>query len=149
MNWLFCLKWDPCELQERREKGVFRAAHPHTPFLGQCPPGLMIINWKNFLNQICSRTIFEMHTAPRACLLYAPGAVCFLNMILEHIKLRMFFKITLIILKIKMVQDIKVLMVQDIKVLMVQDHIVLDHKSRSKSQKSTSLWVWGTSGSGW
>ena len=38
MNWLFCLKWDPCELQERREKGVFRAAHPHTPFLGQCPP---------------------------------------------------------------------------------------------------------------
>ena len=34
-----CLKWDPCELQERHEKGVFRAAHPHTPFLGQCPPG--------------------------------------------------------------------------------------------------------------
>ena len=33
-----CLKWDPCERQERREKGVFRAAHPHTPFLGQCPP---------------------------------------------------------------------------------------------------------------
>ena len=29
----FCLKWDSCELQERREKGVFRAAHPHTPFL--------------------------------------------------------------------------------------------------------------------
>ena len=39
VNWLFCLKWDPCERQERREKGVFRAAHPHTPFLGQCPPG--------------------------------------------------------------------------------------------------------------
>ena len=39
MNWLFCLKWDPCELQERREKGVFRAAHPRTPFLGHCPPG--------------------------------------------------------------------------------------------------------------
>ena len=38
VNWLFCLKWDPCERQERREKGVFRAAHPHTPFLGQCPP---------------------------------------------------------------------------------------------------------------
>ena len=33
------LKWDPCERQDRREKGVFRAAHPHTPFLGQCPPG--------------------------------------------------------------------------------------------------------------
>ena len=29
---LFCLKWDLCELQERHEKGVFRAAHPHTPF---------------------------------------------------------------------------------------------------------------------
>ena len=38
MNWLFGLKWDPCERQERREKGIFRAAHPHTPFLGQCPP---------------------------------------------------------------------------------------------------------------
>ena len=38
VNWLFCLKGDPCERQERREKGVFRAAHPHTPFLGQCPP---------------------------------------------------------------------------------------------------------------
>ena len=37
-NWHFCLKWDPCELQEGREKAVFRAAHPHTPFLGQCPP---------------------------------------------------------------------------------------------------------------
>ena len=32
---LFCLKWDPCELQERHEKGVFRVTHPHTPFLGQ------------------------------------------------------------------------------------------------------------------
>ena len=41
MNWLFCLKWDPCERKERREKGVFRAAHPHTPFLGQCPPGIL------------------------------------------------------------------------------------------------------------
>ena len=38
VNWLFCLKWNPCERQERREKGVFRAAQPHTPFLGQCPP---------------------------------------------------------------------------------------------------------------
>ena len=32
------LEMGPCELQERREKGVFRAAHPRTPFLGQCPP---------------------------------------------------------------------------------------------------------------
>ena len=36
----FCLKWDPCELQERHEKGVFRATHPRTPFLGQYPPGI-------------------------------------------------------------------------------------------------------------
>ena len=40
MNRLFCSKWDPCELQEKHEKGVVRAAHPHTTFLGQCPfPG--------------------------------------------------------------------------------------------------------------
>ena len=38
VNWSFCLKWDPCELHERCEKGVFRAAHPHAPFLGQSPP---------------------------------------------------------------------------------------------------------------
>ena len=41
VNWLFCLKWDPCELQERRGKGVSRAAHPHTPFLGQCTRGAL------------------------------------------------------------------------------------------------------------
>ena len=49
VNWLFCLKWDPCERQERREKGVFRAAHPHTRFLGQCPPpppGTLIVPFK-------------------------------------------------------------------------------------------------------
>ena len=34
---------EACELQERRENGVFRAAHPHTPFLGQCPPGTELI----------------------------------------------------------------------------------------------------------
>ena len=26
-------------IQERRENGVIRAAHPHTPILGQCPLG--------------------------------------------------------------------------------------------------------------
>ena len=44
VNWLFCLKWNPCELQERREKGVFRAAHPHTPFLSQCPPVSLVFS---------------------------------------------------------------------------------------------------------
>ena len=34
-----------------------------------------------------------MHTAPGVCLLYAPGAVCFTNMVLEHIYLTIFFKI--------------------------------------------------------
>ena len=32
------LKRGSCELRVRHEKGVFKAAHPHTPFLGQCPP---------------------------------------------------------------------------------------------------------------
>ena len=36
-----------------------------------------LIIWKKFLSQICSNTIFEMHTTPRACLLYALWAVCF------------------------------------------------------------------------
>ena len=65
-----------------------------------------IHNLKEFLSHICSRTIFEMHThcsssmfaiftAPGAlaCLLYAPGAVCFSSMVLEHIYPRIFFKI--------------------------------------------------------
>ena len=39
-------------------------------------PGPLII-WKDFLSQICSRTIFKMRTAPGACLLYALGAVYF------------------------------------------------------------------------
>ena len=37
--------------------------------------------------------LFEMYTAPEACLLYAPVAVCFLNMVLEHIWPRIFVKI--------------------------------------------------------
>ena len=36
-----------------------------------------INNLKNFLCHICSRTIFKMYTALEACLLCAPGAVCF------------------------------------------------------------------------
>ena len=52
--------------------------------LGPYGPGPLII-LKNILSQICSRTIFEMHAAPGACLLYAPGAVCFSNMVLAHI----------------------------------------------------------------
>ena len=32
----FCLKWESYELWERPGK-FFRAAHPHTPFVGQCP----------------------------------------------------------------------------------------------------------------
>ena len=59
-----------------------------------------------------------MHTAPGACLLYAPGAACFSNMVLEHILLK---------------YSSRLLMVQDHKVLMV--NMVLDHKSRPKGQK--------------
>ena len=42
VNRLFCLKWDPCEPQERHEKRVFRVAHPHVPFLGRCPRGFTL-----------------------------------------------------------------------------------------------------------
>ena len=77
------LKWN-----RPLEKEAFWRFSPPEPY----GPGPFII-WKNFLNQICFKTIFEMHTAPGACVLYAPGSVCFLNMVLEHIKLRIFFKI--------------------------------------------------------
>ena len=40
-----CLKWDPCELQERREKGVFRAAHPPYPLSRSLPSGLISPLW--------------------------------------------------------------------------------------------------------
>ena len=36
------LNWGSCERQERREKGILRAAHPHTPFqVSAPPPGLV------------------------------------------------------------------------------------------------------------
>ena len=64
VNGLFCLKWDPCKLQERPEfeKGVFRAAHPHTHFLGQCPPQGLESNCVKlpitcFLQNMISKTI--------------------------------------------------------------------------------------------
>ena len=47
------------------------------------PEALMI--WKNVLSQICSRTIFEMHTALKAYCKHAHGAVCTQIMLLEHI----------------------------------------------------------------
>ena len=66
---------------------------PYSPGpLGPYGSGPFII-WKNFLSKLCSMTIFEMHTASRACLLYASGAVCFLDMVLKHIWLRKFFQI--------------------------------------------------------
>ena len=55
---LICLKWDPCERQERHEKGVFRAAHPHTPLLGQCPPPPDSEVWTKDL-----KLTFARHTA--------------------------------------------------------------------------------------
>ena len=44
--------------------------------LGPYGPGPFIIQ-KNFLGQIRSRTIFEIHSAPGACLLYAPMQYAF------------------------------------------------------------------------
>ena len=52
-----------------------------------------LIIWKNILSQICSRIIYEMHTAPGACSKYVPGAVYIQIMLLEHILLRIFFQI--------------------------------------------------------
>ena len=59
---------------------------------GPYGPGPLII-LKNFLSQICSRTIFEKHTAPGAYSKHASRAVCISNMVLEHIWLRKFFQI--------------------------------------------------------
>ena len=36
--WTDSFAWNGTLVLERCEKGVFKAAHPHTPFLGQCPP---------------------------------------------------------------------------------------------------------------
>ena len=80
-------------------------------------PGPLII-WKNILSQICSRSIIWMHTIPWASLLYAPGAVCILSMVLEHIWLRIFFQI----INGPWSYGLK--------------HMVQEHKSMSKSQKS-------------
>ena len=59
---------------------------------GPDDPG-SLIGWKNILSQICSRIIFKMHTAPRACGQYAQGAVYMQIMLLDHIWLRIFFQI--------------------------------------------------------
>ena len=56
---------------------------PGPAALGPYDPGPLI--WKNILSQICSRIIFEMHTAPGVCSKYAPGAMCIQIMLLEHI----------------------------------------------------------------
>ena len=87
------------------------------------------IIWKSFPSQLCFRTIFEMHTAPGACLLYAAGAVCFSNMVLEHMQLRIFFKIYKWSL--------------DHRVLMLQAGMVLDNKSRliSRGQNLKRAWI--------
>ena len=39
--WTDSFAWNGILASGRRgvKRGVFRAAHPHTPFLGQCPPG--------------------------------------------------------------------------------------------------------------
>ena len=68
-------------------------------------PGAVLIS--------CSWSIFEINTAPGACLLYAPGAVLISNMVPEHIWLRYSSRLS-----------------------MVQDHMVQDQSIGSKSHKS-------------
>ena len=68
MNWLSCLKWDPCEMQERRAKGVFRTKHPHrpTPFLNQCPTEISLSSFKLYCPAAmfkCIRTPFNLKSA--------------------------------------------------------------------------------------
>ena len=65
-----------------------------------------------------------MHTALAACLLYAPGAVYFLDMVLEHIWLRIFFKTN------------NGTGPYGPGAYFIQDHTVLGHKSRPKSQQN-------------
>ena len=60
MNRHFGLKWDPCELKARRKKGVFRAAHLHTHFLGQCPPPITVQN----ISENISQAIFILGITP-------------------------------------------------------------------------------------
>ena len=78
-------------------KGIFKlTVYVHTPL---CIPFLEIlastygpglyargpfIIWKNILSQICSRTIFEMHTAPEAYSKHASEAVCTQMMLLDQ-----------------------------------------------------------------
>ena len=54
--WTDSFAWnagDPRKLQERREKGVFRAAHPHTPFLGQWAAGCVFCPWARVSRPRC------------------------------------------------------------------------------------------------
>ena len=53
----------------------------------------MLIIWKNILSQICSRTLFEIHTALGAYSKHAPGAVYTYIMLLEHIGLKALLQI--------------------------------------------------------
>ena len=97
-----------------------------------------IHNLKEFSKSNISRTIFEMYTAPGACLLYAPGAGCFSNMLLERYAFQIWSWSIFDLensFRLLMIQNHKVLMFQD---HMVQDHIILDHKSRPKSPKRHS-----------
>ena len=77
--------------------------------LGPYGPGPLLI-WKSFPSQMCSRTIFEMHTVREACLLYSPGQCAFQIWSWSIFDLE-----------------------YSLRLFMVQ---VLDHKSRPKSQKS-------------
>ena len=98
MNWLVCLKWDPCELQERREKGIFRAAHPHTPFLGQCPPlewpiivdilntpNILQLNFSDNKSEYCRKSFNLLQCLTHLCILLAclPPSLPILGMLLR------------------------------------------------------------------
>ena len=95
------------------------APGPHGCGLGTYGSGSLMI-WKNILSHIRSRSITWMYTATGSCSKYAPGAACIQIMLLEHIWLRISFKI-----------------INGLEDHMILDQLVPDHKSRPKSQKST------------
>ena len=68
MNWLSCLKWDPCEMQERRAKGVFRTKHPHRrqaypPFKISAPPRFHWVASNCIAPQLCSKVSVRLSPA--------------------------------------------------------------------------------------
>ena len=112
-----------------------------TIWSGPYGPGPFII-WKNFPNQICSRTIFEMHTqCSRTIFEMLTAYRSMFAMLLEQYAFQIW---SWSIFDLE--NSLRLWMVEDHKVLMILDHMVLDHKSRPKSHKSGETALHSTNG---